>query len=209
MNRFVLALFAIALFSTAPNASVSAPLEETERPQAAAPSDDAGVPILSLLRAVAKKTGKKFVIDPRVHGNVQLIGEEPSSVTYSELLTILQVQGFTAVEGAGFVRVIPETIVRQSALPVVIGAATYPDAQYVAAVIPVRKMPAANLVPILRPLLPQQAHLAAAICSNSILMVDSYANIRRIESLIVALDTGDPYKADRCDNATAHPRADP
>jgi general secretion pathway protein D len=208
MNRVALALLAIASFSTAPNASVSAPLEETERPQAAAQPDDAGVPILTLLRAVAKKSGKKFTIDPRVHGNAQLIGEEPGSVTYNELLTILQVQGFTAVEGAGFVRVIPETIVRQSALPLVIGTTTYPDAQYVAAVIPVHKIPAASLVPILRPLLPQQAHLAAAICSNSILMVDSYANIRRIESLIAALDTGDPYKAERCDNALAHPRAD-
>jgi general secretion pathway protein D len=208
MNRIALALLTIALFSMAPNASVSAPLDETERPQTAAPPGDAGVPILSLLRAVAKKTGKKFIIDPRVHGDVQLIGEDPGSVTYSELLTILQVQGFTAVEGSGFVRVIPETIVRQSALPLVIGTATYPDAQYVAAVIPIRKMPAASLVPILRPLLPQQAHLAAAICSNSILMVDSYANIRRIESLIAALDTGDPYKAERCDSGLAHPRAD-
>jgi general secretion pathway protein D len=207
MNRFALALLTIAVFSTAPSASMSAAPEESERPQAA-PSDDAGVPILTLLRAVAKRSGKKILIDPKVHGNVQIIGEEPGSVTYSELLTILQVQGFTAVEGAGFVRVIPETIVRQSALPVVMGTTIYPDAQYVAAVIPVRKMPAASLVPILRPLLPQQAHLAAAICSNSILMVDSYANIRRIESLIAALDTGDAYKAERCDSAPAHPRAD-
>jgi general secretion pathway protein D len=121
------------------------------------------------------------------------------------LLAILQVQGFTAVEGSSFVRVIPEAIVRQSALPLVLGTATYPDAQYVAAVIPVRKMPAAALVPILRPLLPQQAHLAAAICSNAILMVDTYANIKRIESIIATLDTGDPYKADRCDSACIHP----
>ena len=208
MKRFALALLAIAIFSTAPNALLSAPLEENGQPQAAATSDDPGVPILSLLRAVAKKTGKRMIVDPRVHGNVQLIGEEAGSVTYSELLTILQVQGFTAIEGAGFVRVIPETIFRQAALPVVMGTATYPDAQYVAAVIPVRKMPAASLVPILRPLLPQQAHLAAAICSNSLLMVDSYANIRRIESLIAALDTGDPYKAERCDSAPAHPHAE-
>jgi type II secretory pathway component GspD/PulD (secretin) len=208
MNRFALALLAIAIFSTAPNALVSAPLEENGQPQAAATPDDPGVPVLSLLRAVAKKTGKRMIVDPRVHGNVQLIGEEAGSVTYSELLTILQVQGFTAIEGAGFVRVIPDTIVRQSALPLVMGTATYPDAQYVAAVIPVRKMPAASLVPILRPLLPQQAHLAAAICSNSLLMVDSYANIRRIESLIAALDTGDPYKAERCDNAPAHGHAE-
>jgi len=160
----------------------------------------------SVIRAVARRTGKKFIVDSRVHGNVQLIGEETGNVTYSDLLAILEVEGLTAVEGSSFVRVIPEATVRQFALPLIVDTATYPDAQYAAAVIPVRNIPASSLVPILRPLLPQQAHLAAAICSNALLMVDTYANIKRIESIIAALDTGDPYKAARCHSA-AHPRA--
>jgi general secretion pathway protein D len=205
MNRPAPILLALALLFAVPNTLVSAPLEEDERPGAAAAPEDAGVPVHAVIRAVAKKTGMKFLIDSKLHGNVQLIGEEVGNVTYGELLTILQAQGFTVVEGGGFLRVIPEAIVRQSALPLVVGSTTYPDAQYVAAVIPVRKVPAATLVPILRPLLPQQAHLAAAICSNTLLMVDTFANIRRIESLVAALDTGDPYKTDRCDNAPAHP----
>jgi general secretion pathway protein D len=206
MTRVALAFLAIALSSTAPNTSMGALLKE--EPVEAPASEYAGVPIHSLIRAVAKRTGKKFIIDSRVQGNVQLLGEEAGNVTYNDMLAILQVQGFTAVEGGGFVRVIPETIVRQSALPLVVGTTAYPDAQYVAAVIPVRKMPAAGLVPILRPLLPQQAHLAAAICSNAILMVDTYANIKRIESIIAALDTGEPYKVDRCGNAPTPPRAE-
>jgi general secretion pathway protein D len=202
MNRFAPVFLALALSSAAANSPLSAAPDKDEPAVAtsAAAAEDAGVPILTLVRAVAKKTGKKIIVDSKVHGNVQLIGEDAGSVTYGELLTILQVQGFTAVEGGGFVRVIPEAIVRQSALPLVVGSATYPDAQYVAAVIPLHKVPAAGLVPILRPLLPQQAHFAAAICSNAVLMVDTYANVRRIESIIAALDTGDPYKADRCDN---------
>jgi type II secretory pathway component GspD/PulD (secretin) len=202
MNRFAPVFLALALSSAAANSPLSAAPDKDEPAvaTAAASAEDAGVPILTLVRAVAKKTGKKIIVDSKVHGNVQLIGEEAGSVTYGELLTILQIQGFTAVEGGGFVRVIPEAIVRQSALPLVVGGATYPDAQYVAAVIPVHKVPAAGLVPILRPLLPQQAHFAAAICSNAVLMVDTYANVRRIESIIAALDTGDPYKADRCDS---------
>jgi type II secretory pathway component GspD/PulD (secretin) len=203
MNRFAPVFLAFALSSAAANSSLSAPPEKDEPAVAAAP-EDAGIPVLTLVRAVARKTGKKIIVDSKVHGNVQLIGEDAGSVTYGELLTILQMQGFTAVEGGGFVRVIPEAIVRQSALPLVVGSATYPDAQYVAAVIPVHKVPAAGLVPILRPLLPQQAHFAAAICSNAVLMVDTYANVRRIESIIAALDTGDPYKADRCDSVP-HP----
>ena|ERR1700722_17101233 len=202
MKRFILVFLGIALFSTAPISSWSAPVDD-ERPVSTA-SEEAGVPILTLLNAVAKRTSKKMIIDSRVHGNVQLIGEDVGNVTYAELLTVLQIQGYTAVEGGGFLRVIPDAIVRQSSLPLVVGTTTYPDAQYVSAVIAVHRMPAAGLIPILRPLLPQQAHLAAATCSNAILMVDTFANVRRIESIIAALDTGDPYKAERCDNA---PRA--
>ena len=77
----------------------------------------------------------------RAQGTVQLMGEEPANVTYSEFLTMLQVEGFTAVESGGLVRVIPELIVRQSAPPLVSGAASFPDAQYVAAVIPVQRRP--------------------------------------------------------------------
>jgi general secretion pathway protein D len=213
MKRFALVFLAFSLCSTVSKASANALLDDEVRPSVAPAAastapEDVGVPINMLIRAVAKKTGKKFIIDPRVHGNVQLIGEEVDNVTYNDLLMILQVEGFTAVEGGGFLRVIPEAIVRQSAMPVVVGNTTYPDAQYVTAVIPVRKVPAGSLVPILRPILPQHAHLAAALCSNVLLVVDTFANIRRIESLVAALDTGDPYKADRRESTLAHPRTE-
>jgi general secretion pathway protein D len=205
MNRLAPAFVAIALLSANSAISPNARADEGDRSGVPVTPEDAGIPINNLVWAVARKIGRKFIIDSRVHGRVQLIGEEADNVTYSELLTILQLQGFTAVDGGGFLRVIPDAIVRQSALPLVIGTATYPDAQYVAAVIPVRKVPAVTLIPILRPLLPQQAHLAAAVCSNSILMVDTFANIRRIESLIAQLDVGDSYKVERCENVAARP----
>jgi general secretion pathway protein D len=204
MKRNSTVFLAILLWSAGVGASLGDSNEDETRPAVAAPPES-GVPIETLVRDIAKKTGKRFVIDRRVHGTVQLIGEEPAHVTYGEFLTMLQVEGFTAVESGGLVRVIPELIVRQSALPLVSGAASFPDAQYVAAVIPVQRIPAATLVPILRPLLPQQAHLAAAICSNSLVIVDTFANVRRIESLVAILDTGDVYKAERCTAAVAHP----
>jgi type II secretory pathway component GspD/PulD (secretin) len=205
MSRPASVFLIIILSSTSAVASLSTSPEEVAQPQGAPQADSPGIPLVTLLRAVAKRTGKKMIIDSRVSGNVQLIGEDAGNVNYGELLTILQVQGFAAVEGGGLVRVIPATIVRQSALPLIAGTATYPDAQYVAAVIPVHKVPAASLVPILRPLLPQQAHLAASICSNSLLMVDTFANVRRIESLVSALDTGNSYKDDRCDRPSQVP----
>ena len=176
---------------------------------AGGPSADAvpepGVPLQTVIESVSRKTGKHFLIDAKVRGNVMLVGQDVGSVSYAELLTILQFEGYTAVESSGVFRVIPETIVRQTALPIVSGGVTYLDAQYVSIVIPVHTMPAASLVPILRPLLPQQAHLAAAPCSNSLLMVDTYANVRRVESLIAKLDSDGPYKPDKCDSAPVRP----
>jgi type II secretory pathway component GspD/PulD (secretin) len=109
MNRLAPVFLAVALSSAVPNVAASAPLEEDERPAIAAAAEDTGVPIHTVIRAIAKKTGKKFIIDSRLHGNVQLIGEEAGNVTYSELLVILQAQGFTAVETAVTLAAVPRT----------------------------------------------------------------------------------------------------
>jgi general secretion pathway protein D len=167
----------------------------------------AGVAIDKLIEGVAHRTGKRFVLDPRVHAQVQLVGEDLNRVTYPELLTILQLYGFTTLESGGYVLVVPDTSVRVLPLPQIGGKEAYPDSQFVSIVIHVTRLPAATLVPILRPLLPPYAHLAASVCSNSLLMVDTYANVRRIEALIRTLDTGDPYKPTNCEPPIAKPAA--
>jgi len=104
-------------------------------PDASARSN--GVPIERVIAAVAKKTGKKYLIDARVTGNVEILGQDISAVTYSDLLSILLVSGYTAVEGSNYVSVVPDSICgrcrcrchRQD---------TFPDAQFVTAVVPVK-----------------------------------------------------------------------
>ncbi len=159
-----------------------------------------GVPVSRFIVSVAKKTGKKFVIDPKVHGEIELIGADDSNISYSDLLTILHTNGLTAVEyGGGYVSVIPEAAVRQAPLPVLSGKETRPDAQFVTRVISVKNVPAAQLVPILRPMLPQVGHLAALPCVNKLIIVDTDGNVRRIESVIDSLDVGEPYKPNKCE----------
>src|SRR5690348_11550076 len=128
---------------------------------AASAAVNGGVPIGQVIAAVARKSGKKFVVDERVRGNVALFGQSPSDVTYSELLTILHVYGYAGIESAGYVEVIPNATVRSEPVPVITGKENLPDDEYVTATIHVKNANSAMLVPILRPLLPQQAHLAA------------------------------------------------
>lgn len=72
-----------------------------------------GVPIDQLIANATKKTGKKFIVDPRVHGNVVLIGGNPSDLTYSEFLSVLEVYGYAAVEDGKLVRIVPDANLRQ------------------------------------------------------------------------------------------------
>jgi general secretion pathway protein D len=180
-------------------------------PESAHESADGTVPMSRLIAIVAKKTGKKFIVEPRVHADVVLVGQDPSAITYGDFLAILQIYGFAAVEGGGYVRVVPDALVRVMALPQVSGRESHPDAEYVTKIIPVKNMPAGTLVPILRGLLPQNAHLAAAICSNTLIMVDTFANVRRIEALVQSVDTGQPYKPpEKCEmRELAPPREAP
>jgi general secretion pathway protein D len=164
-----------------------------------------GVPIERIIAAVAKKTGKKYLIDARVHGPVEIVGQDISAITYPDLLSILLLNGATAVEGSNYISVVPESIIRQMPLPQATGKENYPDAQWVTTVIPIKNVPAASLVPILRPLLPVSGHLAAAVCSNSLLVTDSFAKVKLLEKLVSSLDVGSPYVPRSCEAAAAHP----
>jgi type II secretory pathway component GspD/PulD (secretin) len=164
-----------------------------------------GVPIERIIAAVSKKTGKKYLIDTRVHGSVEIVGQNISTVSYPELLSILQLSGFTAVEGSNYVSVVPESIIRQMPLPQATGKENFPEAQWVTTVIAVKNVPAASLVPILRPLVPASGHLAAAVCSNSLLATDSFAKVKLLEKLVASLDVGSPYVPRSCEAESAHP----
>jgi type II secretory pathway component GspD/PulD (secretin) len=166
-----------------------------------------GVPIERIIAAVSKKTGKKYLIDSRVHGAVQIMGQDISSITYPELLSILLLNGDTAVEGSNYVSVVPESIIRQMPLPQVTGKENYPEAQWVTTVIAIKNLPAGTLVPILRPLMPVAAHLAASVCGNMLLVTDSFAKAKLLEKLVASLDVGAPYVVRPCEGESAHPPA--
>jgi general secretion pathway protein D len=176
-------------------ALVAAPCESAQSEASAADA----VSVEKLIAAVAKRTGRKFIIDPRVRADVTVIGQDATSVDYETLLTILSVHGFAAVEQSGYVKVIPDAVVRQVALPLATGKESYADGEFVNRLIVVKNSPAAQLVPLLRPMLPQYAHLVAFPCKNTLLIVDSFANVKRIEQIVRALDVGMPYTPPACD----------
>jgi general secretion pathway protein D len=164
--------------------------------QAAAQGD--GIPAAQLISSIAKKTGKRFLIDPRLRADVLLIGQDPASLDYAGLLSTLNIHGFAAVEQGGYVLIVPDAGIRSLPLPLVTGKEAHPEAEHVSKIISVKNVSAVQLVPLLRPLLPQQAHLAALPCTNVLIIADTFGNVKRIEKLVQTLDTGEPYTPEKC-----------
>jgi general secretion pathway protein D len=177
---------------------VAAPMALAQSEASATPRKGS-VPVAELIATVAKRTGKTFIVDPRVQGEAVLIGSDPAKIDYAELLSVLQVHGFAAVERGGVVRVIPDANVRQSPVAIVTGKESHPDAEFVTKTFTLKNVPAALLVPILRPLIPQMGHLVAFPCTNMLVLVDTFGNVQRIEKLVQTLDVGGPYTLPKCE----------
>jgi general secretion pathway protein D len=156
-----------------------------------------GTPLTDVVAAVAKKVNKKFVVDPRAETRLS-IGPDATKISYSDFLDVLEVHGLVAVERGDVILVVPDAMVRTLPVPLIAANDKRPPAEVVTRVIHVRTVPAALLVPILRSLIPQFGHLAALKCTNDLILVDRFANTKRLESIIQALDTGEAYKPEKC-----------
>lgn len=142
----------------------------------------------SLIQTVSERTGRNFVIDPRVNAKITVISSEPvnDQELYTIFETILAVHGYAAVESEGVTRIIPAVAAKQSPVPV--RSQDEASERIVTRVITVEHVSAAELVPILRPLLPQEAHLAAYQPTDRLIVTDSAANIERIVNIVRRVD---------------------
>ena len=146
--------------------------------------------IQELIKFVAEATGTTIVVDPAVKGKVKVVSSKPVSrdELYELFLSILEVHCYTAVRSGGVVRVIQSKDARSAPVDVRDGKGASGSDEYITQVIRLENISAAKLIPVLRPLVPQQAHMAAYAPSNAIIISDVSANIDRIRDIIVRMD---------------------
>jgi general secretion pathway protein D len=159
-----------------------------------------------VVEAVSEATGKNFILDPRVTGKVNLLSAEPMSqgAFYEAFLSILQVHGYIAVESGNLIKILPDATARQFPSRFGTDGANGPD-DLATQVIQVKNVGATQLVPILRPLIPQNGHMVAHAGSNMLIISDRAANLARMVSIIRRIDlaSDDDIEVVALENASA------
>src|ERR1700679_2508017 len=163
--------------------------------------------INQIIQAVGEVTGKNFIIDPRVNAKVTMLSSTPMSPAafYEAFLSVLQVYGYAAVPAGKVIKIIPNTDVRQSpSLDLPLNVSSTSD-EIVTQIITMKNISASQLVPLLRPLIPQQGHLAAYQNGNMLIISDRASNVARIMKIIERRDeSGDePIEVIPLHNASA------
>jgi general secretion pathway protein D len=145
--------------------------------------------LVAVINSVSQITGKNFIIDPRVKGKVTVVSSKPlnEDEVYNVFLSILQVHGFATVPTDNAIKIIPDATAKQSSAPYS-PASRNPGDQLITRVLSINHINAAQLVPILRPLVAQQGHLAAYPSTNVLIISDRASNILRIDRIIAQMD---------------------
>ncbi len=107
---------------------------------------------------------------------------------FEVFLAVLAVHGFAAVPSGNVIKIVPAAGAKQESIPTVDRQRGIEPDQIVTRVIQVQNVSAAQVVPILRPLIPPQGHLAAYTPTNVLIISDTAANVERIASIIARVD---------------------
>ncbi len=146
--------------------------------------------IAAVIATVSDITGKNFIVDQRVKGKVTIISARPMSKeeVYQVFLSLLEVNGFAAVPTGKVIKIIPDVNAKQSSTRVATDGQPGTGDEVVTRVIHVKNISATQLVPVLRPLSPQQGHMVAYPGTNALIISDRASNIERLVKIIERID---------------------
>jgi general secretion pathway protein D len=147
-----------------------------------------GADIDSVIKAIGHYTNTTFIIDPRVKGTISVISEKPvtKEQAFQLLTSALRLQGYAVVRADGFVKVVPEADAKVQAGPIQAGAVR--GDQIATQIFRLNYESAANMVPILRPLISPNNTINANPSNNTLVITDYADNLRRLGRIIASLD---------------------
>ena len=148
--------------------------------------------IREFVTQVSAITGKSFIIDPRVKGDVTIVSNVDMSEesVYQLFLSVLQVHGYAAVQAGSAIKMVQTVLAKQNSNPQDF-VAELESQELVTRVIRISNAPSEEMVKVLRPLIPQYGHIAALSEPNVLIISDHASNINRLVEIIQRVDVAD------------------
>ena len=202
MAKSILARKVIVAFVTLTFLALGEPTDSQESDAQITPNYR-DVDLRQIIEAVGYVTGRNFLVDPRVTGQVTFLANSPMSpdAFYDAFLATLAVHGFIALEAGEVIRIVPDANARLHP-----AASEEQDGDHlVTRTLQVENVSASELVPLLRPLMPQYAHLAAHPGSNILIVADRGSNVNRMLTIVDRIDhASEPeFEVIQLENASA------
>ena len=146
--------------------------------------------ILSVINEVSQETGKNFVVDPRVTGKISLVSSKPlrKSEVYNVFLSVLELLGYSAIPSGNVIKIVPNMESGEMATRVASKQSPGRGDEVVVRVIPLVNITATQLIPVLRPMMPQWSNISAYTPGNVLILLGRADNLKRIANVIQAVD---------------------
>jgi general secretion pathway protein D len=182
-----------------PQASPQAPpvaaRERTGRAPLYLSMDFTDVDLPVLIKFMSEQTRRNFVFDERVQGKITIIS--PRKLTedeaYNVFLSVLQVKGFTTVPLGNTIKIVPAREARQDTIPTSEGEKPkFPGGEFITRLVPLQHVESPEVVTLLTPIISKDGLISQFASSNTLLLIDSRANVDRIMGIIGQIDVESP-----------------
>ncbi|HTM64337.1 MAG TPA: type II secretion system secretin GspD [Gammaproteobacteria bacterium] len=146
--------------------------------------------ILSVINEVSQETGKNFVVDPRVTGKISLVSSKPlrKGEVYNVFLSVLELLGYSAIPSGNVIKIVPNMESGEMATRVATKQSPGQGDEVVVRVIPLKNITATQLIPVLRPMMPQWSNISAYTPGNVLILLGRADNLKRIARIIQDVD---------------------
>ncbi len=146
--------------------------------------------IRAVIDAIAKETGKNFIIDPQVQGKITIVSAKPMAPdeAYQVFLSSLQVLGYAAIPSGDVIKIVPNTTARSLSAPIKNAGQAAQGDEFIVRTLHVKNVSASQLVPILQPLVPEWSFVSAYLPTNTLILSGEANNVNRLTQIVNNID---------------------
>jgi len=149
------------------------------------------VDIVLFIKFISELTGKNFVIDKGVKGNVTIISPTKISVeeAYKVFESVLEVHGFASVPAGNIIKIVPALQARSKSIETMLREeAIAPEDKVVTQLIPLAYADPDELKKLFAPLISKSSVIASYPPTRMLIVTDVLSNIQRLLKIVAGID---------------------